>query len=374
MGVLEDRVDHGDGPVAGLAGVVRAFPEAPPEVGAPPGALRCREDVDLLPVGGADICDPEVARCPIEAEPPRVAKAEGPDLVAGTGPTDERIVVGNGVPTVGDRRAHVDAEQLRQQRPEVLPVVVGVALRTTVAEPDVEVPVGPEGDVAAVVVGEGLRQPQHFATRPDVGDVARHGVGSDHAGPVVGAVGVADEQDGAVGRERQSEQSALAPQVGHVRDEIEDGALGRREHLTVAYEAPHGAGTLPDEQVVGPRTGNHRRRRLDGGDLGQADGEPAQVGRRRRRRCSRRGRRAGGRRSGRGHGGGRHGRVVAALVVGAPREHEDRHGEGCEGAAKWHERHSRRRGGCPVVSAPSGRDGSRPPAPPTRRAHPRGCR
>src|SRR5829696_4152410 len=82
----------------------------------------------------------------------------------------ERVVRGHGVGVVA-RRPGVDAQHLAQQLPGVLGPAARVPGAAAVAEAEVEQAVGPEDDVAPVVVGEGLVDRQHPAAGPLV-DVA----------------------------------------------------------------------------------------------------------------------------------------------------------------------------------------------------------
>ena len=68
-------------------------------------------------------------------------------------------------------RVHVDPQQLAQQRVESLAHVERVAARPAIAGADVEVAVGPEGDPAAVVIGEGLRDLEQDLDVARIGDV-----------------------------------------------------------------------------------------------------------------------------------------------------------------------------------------------------------
>ena len=107
----------------------RAF-EAAPAVVREHRRPSPRPEVDLLVLGRADVADPEVARLPVEREPPRVAEPE-PDRL----PRRARAV----------RR---DPQQLAERAAEILRVVLRVAggdvagggVGAAVAEADVERP------------------------------------------------------------------------------------------------------------------------------------------------------------------------------------------------------------------------------------------
>src|SRR6185437_17176429 len=100
---------------------------APPEVGA--RGCAGLQVVDLLPVVLADVADPQVAGRAVEREPPGIAQA----------------VRVHARPHAGD--THVQAQD-RGERAAALAAVVGVALAAAVAEPDVELAVRPELELA----------------------------------------------------------------------------------------------------------------------------------------------------------------------------------------------------------------------------------
>ena len=235
-----------------------ALVAAPPEVqAAAPAGGRGRE-VDLLAVALADVRDREVAGRAIEREAPRVAQPVRPDRVA------ERVVGRDGV---GARRgaARVDAQDLAEQRVRALRVrgrrVVAVA---AVARADVEQPVRPERELAAVVVARlRVRDRDHQPARCGVGRV---GVGGDvvlvdlQRSAGAGQIDVGQPAARVVGREGDRQQPALvAGRVrdrAHVeerlgraaRDDLHDAALLDDEHARVAGRPRHvgGRGEVAD--------------------------------------------------------------------------------------------------------------------------------
>ena len=84
----------------------------------------------------------------------------------------------------GPRRGGLDPEHLAQERAERLTVPLRVAAAAPVAETDVEVAVGPEDEIAAVVVVVGLVDEQHLLARGRDGAVALHRVPHDPRIPV----------------------------------------------------------------------------------------------------------------------------------------------------------------------------------------------
>ncbi len=164
--VLEDRRDRVRAvPRPELVG---ALESVPPEVRA--RALARGHEVDLLPCVLADVGDPHVACLAVPREPPRVAQAVRPDL-GQPAPVRERVAGRDRVlpPTRGRR---VDAQDLAEQRVERLAVAAGgvaaagVAGAAAVPEPEVQEAVGPEAQLAAVVVGLRLFDSQDLAARP----------------------------------------------------------------------------------------------------------------------------------------------------------------------------------------------------------------
>src|SRR5439155_4033981 len=127
--------------------------DRPAVIGAATGRRRpvAGRAIDLLPPLLADIRDPQGARHPVERPAPRVAETDRPDLV-GTRVADiwvrRRVRVMDRAVEVVD----VDPEHLAKQRIDVLRPVLRIAGATTVAHADVQVAIGPEGEVAAVVV------------------------------------------------------------------------------------------------------------------------------------------------------------------------------------------------------------------------------
>ena len=115
-----------------------------------------RLEIDLFARQLADVADPQIPRLTVEGDAPGVAQAETPDLVAHGRVTHEGVIGGDAVvqPRVGVVDVH--PQQFAQESSRVLPRIVGVAEAAAVAEGDVKITVGPEGQVAGVVVREGL--------------------------------------------------------------------------------------------------------------------------------------------------------------------------------------------------------------------------
>ncbi len=267
--VLGDRQDEpvlaaAVGPVA-----VPAFHHVPAEVGGRRDGIRRPDHVHLLPGVLADVADPQVACRPIEREAPGVAEAVGADLGPGARIVGERVVRRDGVGrsgAVGGSRP--DAEELAQERRPALAVAERVAARAAVAGGDVQVAVGPEVDVAAVVVRERLVDLEEDPLAAGVGLVRcrrRDAERRHHGVPV--EVGVVHEQP-RVGREvrgeGQPEQAALAARQDPLAD-VEERWIDQQP----VPDDPDPARLLDDEQATAA---------VAGIDRGQRAVEPADDG------------------------------------------------------------------------------------------------
>ena len=168
VGVLVDRQDRA-GRVAPLE-LVAALHAVPAEVRA---AARVEasdggESVDLLPLALADVGDPQVTGQRVEREPPRVADAVEPHLGGAVLAVGEGVAGGDRVGVVVVASLRVDAQDLAEQLVRVLSVAVGVSGTAAVAEADVQVAVGPEDQVPAVVVGRRLLDLEELPARIQV--------------------------------------------------------------------------------------------------------------------------------------------------------------------------------------------------------------
>ena len=228
-----------------------------PAVVAAPEAVR-RLAVDLLDVGLADVSDPEVAAGAVERETPRVAETPRPDLVPrAVRGACVRIVVRDRV--VRRRSAagvDVDPEDLAEPVARILRPAARVVSEPAVAERDVEHPVRPELDLAAVVVRVRLRQPQqHRLGRIRDVRVRRHlEPRDDRREPGPGLVRRVVHEEApvrrVVGVERDRQEAPLLRVVDPVR-EIEE----RRRQERVAVPDPELPLALDDEEPGVPRVG-----------------------------------------------------------------------------------------------------------------------
>jgi hypothetical protein len=201
---------------------VAALVAAPAEVHAP-ARVRRRCEVDLLPVVLTDVGEREVAGLPIEREAPRVPESVSPDLVA-AGNAYEGIVGGDRVGLSVGAELGIDPQELAAQVLEVLRTTERVAAASAVARGQVEVVVGPELKLAAVVVRlPRVRDLDHDSPRGRVGNVRIDGVaeilGDDDVPLGVGVVDVKLAARRVVRRERHREETSLAARRDHVDGE-----------------------------------------------------------------------------------------------------------------------------------------------------------
>ena len=210
-----------------------ALVAVPAEVHEPrPAALQV---VDLLPRVLADVADVEVARRAVEREPPRVAQAVGDEL-----PT--RL-----------RRLRVQPHDLRERPREVLAVVLRVAAAAAVAVSPVEKTVGPELQLAAVVVRrEVLDEEQLLGRAGNRRRPVRAVLDDARVAVSVGVVDVEAVCRRVVRRERDREETLLAA----AHDEGADVEERRRPDLpALEHEDPP---RLLDD-VEPPRLARRRR-------------------------------------------------------------------------------------------------------------------
>src|SRR4029079_16858487 len=121
---------------------MRRFTEPPAVVSA------FGEDVDFFVGVLPDIAAVADVRFAIEGKPPGVSHAPGPDLRARVRHVCEWIVFGNAIRLF----IHVDAEKFPEHLAEILCAVLRIAGRAAVAHCDVEHAIGPEADLATVVI------------------------------------------------------------------------------------------------------------------------------------------------------------------------------------------------------------------------------
>ena len=231
--------------------VVVALDGVPPEVRF---GLHRVHHRDLLDGALTDIGDPQPAGHPIEAVPPRVPEPDTPHLGA---TAEVRVARRRPQPT---SRFWDHSEHLAEEARRVLGLVSPVAGATTVTRADPEGTVGPEHEVAAVVVLEGLADPQ-VQDGPTARPSSVEGVGPDlRVAPGVREVQV---EAGSVRGHGHAEEAALAPGrdgFGYVQDHL-GGSSREVDGVHEPVERGH-------EDRPGPRRVGERRWTLEGhGDL-----------------------------------------------------------------------------------------------------------
>jgi hypothetical protein len=176
-GVLQVPRNHGTSgglPAGEALQVAIVVEEEGALLDGPPVVAPADHDAHLLEVVLPDVADVEVS-VPVEGKPVGVPEAERVDLLHRAGRADEGIVPGDPIPAVGRARAiDVDAMDLAQGDRELLAVAVQampddrrlhtarsghdeelavpIVRAASVTHRDVEIPVGTEGQVPAVVV------------------------------------------------------------------------------------------------------------------------------------------------------------------------------------------------------------------------------
>src|SRR5206468_7841868 len=116
--------------------------------------------IDFLPAALADVgndqgAGPAAGRI-VEGITPGIAQSERPDLRPRR-PGGERVVRRDAIPDrIAVRNAHIHAEHFAEQLCATLGTVAGIVGSAAVAKPDIQEPLGPEGEVAAVVIGKRL--------------------------------------------------------------------------------------------------------------------------------------------------------------------------------------------------------------------------
>ena len=209
--------------------------------------------VDLFPRALADVVDEHRRPGGVECERERIAQPQRPDrpVDAGRG-AEERVVGGNAAVLVHSQDlAETVAEGLRVRGHRIL------------ADRNVELLIGPEGERAAIMVGGTevleIEQDDFAGRRRDVA------VGGEAADPVVygrtgrRVVDVDELVDGKVGIERHAEQAALTRRTdGH-------GEKRRAQKCAVLDDAQPSALLADEEPAVG--------RELHRGGVAQAAGD-----------------------------------------------------------------------------------------------------
>ncbi len=249
--VLDHRVDPVSLGRAVLLELVKRLADVPAVVAA------ARNEVDLLPLVLPDVRRPEVAGLAVETHAPDVAQAVRPNLPARVVlAPGERVVRRDAVRQLAGAGIDVDAENLAQQRAQVLRVVMRVVGLAAVARGDVKLAVRPEQNHAAVVVPIRLRELEQDALRLHVGPVRvrlGHGELADDTalGLLLRVVNVKLSVGRKLGMERHSQQPLLvfAPRLA-LADVKKHFALGLGR-VFVLRQNDDGPALLEAEQPPG---------------------------------------------------------------------------------------------------------------------------
>ena len=246
------------------------------------------DPVDLLVGALAHVGDPEQAGLRIEAEAPWVAESNEVDLGRAAGSDSANGLSGGNRVAAG--LGDVQAQDRAEQRGRILAIPERIPAGAAVPEPEPQVAVRPEGELAAVVVREGLI---HGEEDPLAGGV-EHGCRlpvlcagelGQHRVAVAAAAAVVHEGPSVfrpVRMEHQPEQAALT---------LAQDAAGdvERDRTLPATDGHHAPRPLVDEEPAARRGGDpdrvrqairddlqRDRRRIVGDRRGV--GEPAGVG------------------------------------------------------------------------------------------------
>ena len=155
--------------------------------------------------------------------------------------------------------AHVDAEQRAKQRSPILPVALRIAAGAAVTEPDIQVAVGAELDLTAVVVSIRLiRLQQHlFAIGISrIGIVGRDAVAGNRSIPAfVRVVNVEDAVRPVIGIECHAQEALLVGVGADPRPNLEE----ERVLASAVFENGDSAVLLHDEEPTAGIAGRIRK-------------------------------------------------------------------------------------------------------------------
>ena len=171
--------------------------------------------VDLLPSKVAHVGDVDLGA--VEAEPPRIAQPVGPDFGEALSAVGEGVVSRD---VVGVTAVDVDADDGTQLGVGILAVVEGVALAASVADGGIQIAVGAELELAALVGGGGrpLLKGDDLAGSGGVSSVRVIGIGPVLIDLAVAVRVAVEHEEPAVGRivgvEGQTQQPPLGAALG----------------------------------------------------------------------------------------------------------------------------------------------------------------
>src|SRR5258705_8282430 len=148
--VFDDRQRETGRRAGGGVVAVRPFHRTPAVVQSF-AAIRSGSDVNFLPRVLPDVTDVEIARLPVEREPPRIAESPRPRLRRKTRVCGKRVVERD---AVAGCTVDIDTMDLAVHRVVALAVLLRIAAAAAVTERNVEHAVGPELQLAAVMTAE----------------------------------------------------------------------------------------------------------------------------------------------------------------------------------------------------------------------------
>lgn len=216
--------------------------------------------VDFFVIFLAYIGNPEVASGSIETESPRITQAVGPDFGLGSGAIHEWIgwrnlyAAGLGL--------HIDTQHLAEQRAEVLAITHRVAAGASIPHADIQVTIGPEFYLAAVVVFKWLGNVEQHGFGSGVGSVRIRGDAIEGDDGIALKVCVIDVETLVLREfrwERKAKQPALAGACGlrsYIEERLrEESAIAENAHDAVLLDQKQAAGSVGGVLNVG-RIGN----------------------------------------------------------------------------------------------------------------------
>ena len=258
MGMVDRRRQDRRGPEPALR-ANRLVPLAD----APAVVASTLDAEDRLPLLPADITGPEFSGRAVEAHPPGVAQAIGPDFGPGAATVDEGVVRGNAIGQPWATAIDVDSQDRGKQVADILPRVVGIGRRgdAGVTGGNIEEAVRAESKAAPVVAPRRIGKDDLFArgVDPQRVDAARREPSDARAVGPLTRQRVAEEDLPVLGKPGMKRQAVERPERAPPRGEVEGDLgmicprlVGEREDLSAE---------LSDDEVQ------------RAGHLGQEDGQ-----------------------------------------------------------------------------------------------------
>src|SRR5262245_7675362 len=247
--VGEDRLDVGDAFIAVPIGEwLETFIDIPAVI------LATSYNSDFLDPVLPDVADPQIVRDRIEAKPPWFAEAVRPNLRARIGATAKWIVSRNRIRQPGVCVVHVDPQDLREVRGQILPVALRVLLRAGIAHRDVEVTIRTELNAAATMVLSGAHDlPQPARRLAGVGVKILSRLSLDHDGRDLGIFEnlMLEEVFAVLAKarvKRQTEQSVRTPLIEQFAGHVSEQRF--RVIRRVLFQQPYFSGLMHDKKGI----------------------------------------------------------------------------------------------------------------------------